>query len=202
MKKIDYKKGYIWNNSLVHEYNDYIQKEPKNHELAYFLYSLLCEMEGNDVIDSNKVAIWGTFLEKRDEPFPTYKIHLYALENFPFFFYMIAVFFPLKILIGAYQMLNGRHFQLFEYGIYIIVSKTMRAILFSYVVFGMGMPALPDSYWTIYFKGLRYLLDLDEHIQNNCVSLTTGEKCREFLLLFTVFFTFPLFTQGLKLVIA
>ena len=198
MKKIDYKKGCIWNNSLVHEYNDYIKKEPKNHELAYFIYSLLCEMENNDVIDSNRLENWGSFLENRDKPFSTSHIHKYGLNHLPLYFYMTAVFFPIKILISIYQMLNGRHCQPFEYGTYIIIPKIMRAFLFSYVVFGMGVSYLPESYWNAYFKGLHYFLDLDEHVQNNCVSLTTGEKCKEFLLLFTVFFTFPLFTQGLK----
>ena len=126
----NYKKGCIWNNSLVHEYNDYIKKEPKNHELAYFIYSLLCEMENNDVIDSNRLENWGSFLENRDKPFSTNHIHKYGLNHLPLYFYMTAVFFPIKILISIYQMLNGRHCQPFEYGTYIIIPKIMRAFLF------------------------------------------------------------------------
>jgi len=159
--KLEYKKGDIWNNTLVHEYNAYVQNRPLNHEFAYIVYCLLCESSNPYCMirDPSKITTLCDIFEKRDAPFSTYSIHFSGLRKTYLPIYMAFLFLPLKTITSCVQLFH-HHIQ--EGIVFHFTRKALRGAIYCYVLGGLGINRLSEDYWPYYTKKLRLMLEHEE----------------------------------------
>ena len=188
--KIEYEKGDIWHNSLVHEYNDYMKSiKPDNHIHAYLVYTFLstaCAPAFS--LKKDKIILVSSLMQDQNKPFRNFFLHKSALQTFGVLGYCIFILIPIEFITGIYQCIWGYHNRVFEYGFGMILLKGWRMMEWTYVVTGFCIPFLPEHYWPIYFHGLKNILRVDNYFTSiSSIPLNVYDKLQDGALVLSVF---------------